>query len=234
MAYLFTSLKEYRSKGRPNWVIAPTVALELLARLLSLPISALLATTYQLELANLYNTLYPHATFLNRSFPLRLCPDCITEKRLIKRALLLPYITSCPYHHVVLMEVCRCGTLLQLFQKRSLPFTCQRCRLDWGELPRFTSKPERIALEQRLMSYYTFFFDNARQIIIAKAQQLVRDVMKKRKIDHLRCFDGNYRYVECYDAKRMSLGFLVELLVSLDLSPDDIMAYKGSIPWWSV
>jgi hypothetical protein len=234
MTYLFNSLKEHRSRGRPNWVIVPTVALELLAHLLDLPVSGLLATTYQLELANLYNTPYPHATFLNRSFPFRLCPDCIAERRLIRRALILPHITSCPYHHVVLVGVCRCGSPLQLFQRQSLPFTCLKCHLDWGELPRLTSKPERIALEQKLMSYYTFFFENARQIVIAKAQQLVRDGMKKGKIDHARCFDGNYRYVECYDAKRISLSFLVELLVSLDLSTHDIEAYEGPLPWWSV
>ncbi len=36
-----------------------------------------------------------------------------------------------------------------------------------------------------------------------------------------------------YDSKRVSLG-LVELLAGLDLSPYDIMAYEGSLPWWSV
>lgn len=84
------------------------------------------------------------------------------------------------------------------------------------------------------MSYYAFFFDNAKPILIAKAQQLVRDSMKRKKVDHLKCFDGNYKYVELYDAKRISLGFLVELLVSLDLSPQDIMAYESSLPWWSL
>jgi hypothetical protein len=98
----------------------------------------------------------------------------------------------------------------------------------------FTSKPERIALEQKLMSYYAFFFDNARPTIIAKAQQLVRDSMKRKKVDRLKYFDGNYKYVELYDAKRLSLGHLVEALISLDLSLNDITAYNGPLPWWSM
>jgi hypothetical protein len=106
--------------------------------------------------------------------------------------------------------------------------------LDWAKLPRLANTPERIALELKLMSYYAFFFDNAKPILIAKAQQLVRDSMKRKKVHHLKCFDGNYKYVELYDAKRISLGFLVELLVSLDLSPQDIMAYESSLPWWSL
>jgi TniQ len=235
MAHLIRSVKEYRStRSRSNWVVVPLLVLELLSQLLALPTSSLLATTYQLELASLYDTPSPHATYLCRSFPFHLCPDCIVEGRLLKRTLILPHITCCPSHQVVLVGTCRCGMLLQLFPRQSLPFTCQKCCLDWTELPRITSKPERIALEQKLMSYYTFFFDNAKPTIIAKAQQLVRKSMKGKKVDRLKSFDGNYRYVELYDAKRISLGSLVELLVSLDLSLHDIVDYEGPLPWWSV
>jgi TniQ len=235
MVHLIRSVKEHRpTRSRSNWVIVPLSVHELLAQLLALPTSSLLATTYQLELASLYDTSSPHATYLCRSFPFHLCPDCIAERQLLKRTLILPHITCCPSHQVVLVGTCRCGTLLQLFPRQSLPFTCQKCWLDWAELPRITSKPERIALEQRLMSYYAFFFDNARPTIIAKAQQLVRESMKRKKVDRLKYFDGNYKYVELYDAKRISLGSLVELLVSLDLSPYDIVAYEGPLPWWSV
>jgi len=63
------------------------------------------------------------------------------------------------------------------------------------------------------MFYYTFFFDNAEPTLIVKAQQLVRESMKRKKVDRLKCFDGTYKYVERYDGKRISLGSLVELLV---------------------
>jgi hypothetical protein len=234
MAHLLRSVSEHRSKGRPNWVIVPPSVLGLLAQLLALPIGSLLATTYQLELAGLYDTSSPHATYLCRSFPLRLCPVCIAEGRLLKRPLILPHITCCPSHQVALVGTCLCGTLLQLFALQSLPFTCQKCCLDWAQLPRTTSKPERVALERNFMSYYEFFFTTGTPQILAKALQLVRDNMKRRRTPWVKCPDGGTKYVECYYGKRVSLGFLVELLVSLELSPQEIMTYQGSLPWWSL
>ena len=233
-ADIICPIKKYRSRGVTNWIVIPLSALELLAQLLALPMNSLLATTYQLELASLYDTPCPHATYLYRSFPFHLCPDCIAQGRLLKRPQILPHITCCPSHEVAFVRTCRCGTLIQLFPRQSLPFTCHVCCLDWAELPRITVNPERIVLEQKVMVFYTFFFENARPILFAKAQQLVRESMKRKKIDRLKCFDGNYKYVERYDGKRISLGSLVELLVSLDLSPDDVVDYEGPLPWWSV
>jgi len=93
---------------------------------------------------------------------------------------------------------------------------------------------ERAVLELKLLSLYAFFFVKGTPTILAKAQQLVRERMRKKKVDHVKCFDGNMKYVECYDAKRMSLGYLVELLISLDLSPHDVTAFEGILPWWSM
>ena len=234
MTHLLRSVGELRSRGRPNWVIVPRSVLELLAQLLAIPTSSLLATTYQLELAGLYDSPNPHATYLCRSFPFHLCPECIAEGRLLRRTLILPHITFCPSHRVALVGICQCGTPLQLFARQTLPFTCQMCYLDWAKLPRFMANQERLALERKLLSYYAFFFDHARPTIIAKAQQVVRDSMKRAKIDRVEFLDRRMKYVELYDAKRMSLGHLVEALISLDLSLNDITAYNGPLPWWSM
>ncbi len=234
IAHLLRSISGYPLGGKPNWIVVPSSVLELLAQLLALPISSLLTTTYQLELASLYDTSSPHATYLCRSVPFHLCPDCITEGGLLKRTLILPHITYCPSHQVALVRACRCGTPLQLFLRQALPFTCQKCHLDWAKLPRLSLNEKQVALEQRLLSHYEFFFANGTPTILAKAQQLVRKRVKKKKVDHVKCFDGNMKYVECYDSKRVSLGYLVEVLVSLDLSPHDIMAYDGPLPWWSM
>jgi len=59
------------------------------------------------------------------------------------------------------------------------------------------------------MSYYEFFFANGTPAVLAKAQQLVREKVKKKKVKHVKSFDGEMKYVECYDAKRISLGYLV-------------------------
>ena len=234
IAHLLRSISGYPLRGKPNWIVVPSSVLELLAQLLALPISGLLATTYQLELASLYDTSSPHATYLCRSVPFHLCPDCIAEGGLLKRTLILPHITYCPSHQVALVGTCWCGTPLQLFLRQALPFTCQKCCLDWAKLPRLSINEKQAALEQRLLSHYEFFFANGTPTILAKAQQLVRERVKKKKVDHVKCSDGNVKYVECYDSKRVSLGYLVELLVSLDLSPHDIRANDGPLPWWSM
>jgi hypothetical protein len=234
LAYLLRSSSGYHLRGKPSWIIVPSSVLELLAQVLAVPVNILVSTTYQLELASLYDTSSPHATYLRRSFPFHLCPACIAEGRLLKRTLILPHITCCPSHQVALVDICRCGTPLQLFPRQSLPFTCQKCCLDWAKLPRLANDRESIALERKLMSYYEFFFANGTPMILARAQQLVRQRVRKKKVDRVKCFDGNMKYVECYDAKRMSLGYLIELLVSLDLSLHDIVAYEGLLPWWSL
>ena len=234
MTFLLHSVKEHRSIGRPNWVIIPVSILEMLAQLLALPMRSLFSTTYQLELARLYNTPSPHATYLCRSFPFHLCPDCVVERRLLRRSLVLPHITCCTSHQVVLLRTCQCGTPLQLFSLQSLPFTCQECGLDWSQLPRITCRPDRFVLEQKILSYYEFFFANGTPQILAKALQLVRQRVKRMRSPWVKCLDGKVKYVECYDRKKFSLGFLVELLVSLELNPDDIQSYDGGLPWWAL
>lgn len=234
MAHLLRSVSEHRSKGRPNWVIVPPSVLGLLAQLLAQPIGSLLAMTYQLELAGLYDTSSPHATYLCRSFPLRLCPVCIAEGRLLKRPLILPHITCCPSHQVALVGTCPCGMTLQLFPRQTLPFTCQKCRLDWEKLPRIAINPEHIVLERKLLSFYELFIANGTPEILAKALQLVRESVKRKRTPWVRCPDGSTKYVECYDGKRVSLGVLVELLVSLDITPQEIIAYDDILPWWAV
>lgn len=41
-------------KGKPNWIVVPLSALEYMAQVLAIPVSTLLATTYQKELMRLY------------------------------------------------------------------------------------------------------------------------------------------------------------------------------------
>jgi hypothetical protein len=89
-------------------------------------------------------------------------------------------------------------------------------------------------LEQKILSYYEFFFANGTPQILAKALQLVRERVKRMRSPWVKCIDGNIKYVECYDRKKLSLGFLVELLVSLELTPIDVLSYDGGLPWWSM
>jgi TniQ len=234
LAELLRLSGRYFLKGKPSWTVVPSSALEWLAQLLAVPMSTLLATTYQSELARLYDTSSPYATFLSRWFPFHLCPDCIREKHVLRRILALPSITCCPFHQMQLVRTCQCGTMLQLFHKQALPFTCHTCRLDWAKLPRLSADPECIAVEHKFLLHYEFFFTDGTPILLSKALQLVREKVKREKMPWVRCPDGSTKYVECYDGRRVALGSLVELLVSLDFSPQDIVSYEGPLPWWSL
>ena len=182
-----------------------------------LPRSMLLATTYHAELARLYGTGSPHVSLLNRAFPFRLCPNCIAETRLLRRTVLLPHIMFCPLHHVALLRTCQCGAVLEAFHRQTLPFVRYVCGLDWGHLPRVRPTPERSQLEQKLLSYYDFFFTKGTPELLLSALQLIREKLKKEKMARVKLLDGKIKHVEHYELTKASLGYLVELLTSLDL-----------------
>ncbi len=140
-------------------VIAPLPSqLEHLAQVLALPTDALVATTYQAEMERLSGRRFPLFVQTQASFQFSLCPACVAEMRMLTRSLLLPHLTTCQQHHLTRQQVCRCGARLALFPQQTRPFTCSTCRLDWRKLPGIKASPERMALEQHLQLYYTFFF----------------------------------------------------------------------------
>src|SRR6266567_5737122 len=94
-------------------IIVPTVIdLEMLAQLLSVPVSHMVATTYLAELARLYGNEHLHAKLLSSSFTFHVCPACIAEERKLSRWLTLPHIMHCPEHHLALVSSCSCGAAL--------------------------------------------------------------------------------------------------------------------------
>src|SRR5712691_9198012 len=152
LAHLFRSIKSSLlrgRKGKSGWIVVPSPALEYLAQVLAIPVSMLLATTYQAELARLYAPSGPHEAQLSRTHPLRLCPACIAESRLLRREFVLPHIHSCPYHEVELVSICQCGAVLQLFSPSGQPFLCSDCGWEWARLPQFPVQLEHFHLEQK-------------------------------------------------------------------------------------
>ncbi len=68
--------------------IVPTVIdLEMLAQVLSVPVSRMVATTYLAELARLYGSQHLHAKLLSSSFTFHVCPACIAQERKLSRLL---------------------------------------------------------------------------------------------------------------------------------------------------
>jgi hypothetical protein len=193
-------------------VIQPySLNLDYLAQRLFLPTNALLATTYHLELTRLYDQARPRPELLHTSFAFQLCPQCITEARLLRRTLTLPHIITCPQHHLRLTEQCQCGTLLHLFHRQALPFTCHMCGQDWAKLPRVEATAADLAREQKFLRWYAFFFSREAPSMTKEMLRLLTGSILKR-----------------------SLGSLIALLVERGQSPQDILKLddmKNSLPW---
>lgn len=226
LAHLFRSISRSLlrgRKGKPNWIVVPSSALEYMAQVLAIPVSMLLITTYQSELARLYAPSGPHARQLSTAGTFHLCPACITEARLLRRIMVLPHIYFCPYHQVALVNTCQCGTTLQLFSQQVQPFTCHECGCDWAHLPQISAPPEYFALEQRVHFYFEFFFTQGTPQLLARALQLIRKKLKTEKMVQVKLLNGKIKHVEHYELTRASLSYLVDLLVSLQISSHDLM-----------
>jgi hypothetical protein len=224
LAHLFRSIKSSLLKGRkgkPGWIVVPSPALEYLAQVLAVPVSMLLATTYQAELTRLYAPSGPHEAQLSRIHPLRLCPACVAESRLLRREFVLPHIQFCPCHEVELVSICQCGAVLQLFSPYEQPFLCHDCGWEWARLPLFPAPPGRFQLEQKVLFCYEVFLTRGTPQLLAHALQFIRENLKREKIIQVRLLDGKIKSVEHYELTKASLGYLVDLIVSLDLSIQD-------------
>jgi hypothetical protein len=223
--------------------LSPTF-LQLLAGWLAVPESALLASTYWAELARLYETPDPHAQLLGMGFGFHFCPECLTEARMLQRTLLLPHITCCPLHHVKLQSSCTChegkpppktdfpildtflksiqewGVIQRLFSPGTNPFTCRSCGLNWANFPRLKADPERLTLEQKILAWYDFFFSKGTRVVLSRALQAIDQTLQQRQMKSVKRLDGRKVRVTFTSPEKTSLGHLVDVLVSLDLSPD--------------
>jgi hypothetical protein len=217
LAYLFRSSRNRSLNGALHLVVVAPWVIDTLDHLLLVPQSMLLATTYAVELARLYGTDSPHATKLSQRFSFRICPCCIAEARLIRRSVVLPHILFCPFHHVALLTRCQCGTILEAFKQQTHPFVCSACGLDWASLPLIPPPQERIELEQKLLSYYDFYFTKGTPELLMQALICIRKKLKKGKVSHVKLLDGRMKSLEHYELNRVSLGTLVELLICLDI-----------------
>ena len=108
---------------------------------------------------------------------------------------------------------------LQPFASHTQPFTCPACGLYWACLPRLPASSARVVLEQKVFAWFEWFFTQGTPHLLACALGLIREKLKKEKAVHVRLLDGMIKRVEHYELTKASLCLLVDLLVSLDLSP---------------
>lgn len=219
-------------------LIVPSSSLPLahLARLLALETPAITATTYLAELTRFYDTPHPHPMQLTSSLSFHVCPACVASSRLLTRTLTLPHITVCPEHQILFVNTCQCGAALRLFQRRTPPFLCSTCGLDWARLSQVKADSERTELEQRFLSLYEFFLTRGTPELLASALRLIYDSVVERGEIRVALLDSETRYPHSgrLYQRTTSLGYLVYSLVQLDLLPRDILVYAGSLPWRSV
>lgn len=229
-------MNERTAKNTLSLMVPSGVRLDELAQVLAVPVQALLATTYQAELTRISDVSNPSPLLLNTSFSFHLCPACVQEHRLLSRRLVLQHITLCPHHQIVLVATCPCGAPLRPFSPLGLPFTCYKCGLPWAQLPRRQAVPERRELEQKLLSYYDFFFAKGTPELLASTLRLIYDsVVEKGEIRvPLRDEAVQFPSDSSTPQRTSSLGYVVHALLQLDLSPRDILMYAGPLPWRSV
>jgi TniQ len=217
--------------------IVPTVIdLEKLAQALSMPASRIVATTYLAELARLYGSEHLHAKLLSSSFTFHVCPKCIAEERKLSRVLTLPHIIHCPEHHLALVSTCSCGADLRLFHQKSPPFLCHKCGLDWKHLPHVEGDPARMETEQQLLSSYQFFWTRGTPELLASALRLIYDSVVEKGEIRVALPGAEAQATSDTRSYRVatSLGYLVHALWQLDLSPREVVAYEGPLPWRSI
>jgi hypothetical protein len=230
-----------------SFVVIAEVMLEYLAQRLTLSVESLIATTYASDLARLYAPIPPHAGHLlghrrgvtipplleksigNRVSAtvagFRICSLCLAQTRLLRREIILPHLTVCPTHQVVFQTHCTCGSPLLLFSRRQKPFGCFTCGLDWSRLPYPEPTSEQKKLDQALWTLYEFLLIHGTKERKAAALSLIRDSLNTRQPLALRLLNGRPLVALTGNMDLLSLGYVVDLLVSLDISPQDITGY---------
>jgi len=236
---------------------APVLDLHTLAGWLAVSEPALRATTYQAELARLYANPTPHIQKVDMGGGFHFCLECITEERMLRRTLVLPHIRCCPLHHVQLQSRCSClerarppetdipgldpllqmiyevGVAQRLFSPGKKPMTCRRCGLDWADFPRLKADPERLILEQKILAWYDFFFKGTRGVL-THALRVINQTLQQRHKKSVKRLSGRTIPVTFSSPERTSLGHLVDVLVSLELTPSDVETDETPLLWWPI
>ena len=85
--------------------------------------------------------------------------------------------------------------------------------------------PERLKSEQKLLSYYEFFFTEGTPDLLARTSRLIYDRILEKAEGRVPLFDeGAQKSADGRsDQETRSLGYLARALLQLDLSPRDLL-----------
>jgi len=233
----------------------PSIDLRPLAGWLAVSEQSLLATTYHAELSRLYEIPPPHPQLFSAGMGTHFCPACVSEERMLRRSFLLPHVECCPCHQLRLQSLYACskslappktgflmldklvevsyetGVSQKWFSSGSHPFTCHVCGLDWAQFPHVEADPKILLREQAILAWYDFFFSKGSLQTLNQALQIASRTLEQRQSKSIRLLDGRLSRVTFSTAEKTSLGRLVEVLVSLQLSPDMLEAEEPAVIW---
>jgi hypothetical protein len=224
-------LRSTRGQCRPamsNFAVGTSFHMGFLAQLLGLSEEVLLATTYYRELAYLYSTIQPSIRYLMVDMHPRCCPICIAQSRLMRRTFILPQITACPLHRVVLLSRCPCGGPLRSQTMLEEPFVCGSCNTGWEDFPQIPAGEDLLLFEEKHLRCYEFLLSQGTPTHLECARRLILQKAREKKVSIVRHYD-QFRgtrifYSDATNLEKLSLSFLIDVLVALDISPEDIVA----------
>lgn len=223
-------LSLYYRRDISQLMVLSAVHLAPLVRWLALPERSILATTYHDELARLSGSPEPSSQLLAPAFSFGVCPQCLEQTQKIARTLMLPQIKCCPEHRILLQKRCPCGTVLQLFHRHCSLFTCHTCGLPWAKLARIQAEPSRLALEQKHLEYYAFFFSRGTSALLDLASQLIGERLIEMTGSNVFSSEKASQSANRFAQGAFSLESIVTVLVSLHLSPADLLAFADLHP----
>jgi hypothetical protein len=215
-----------------SFIVASVLNINNLARLLAVPEKVLMKTTYHSELALLYKTHKLRGKHLSEYVKFRFCPQCLEEARLLSRTLMLPQITCCLKHGVVLCHKCLCEAAACFYSTGKRPFTCHACGLHWARYPCVFAQQGRIAVEKKYLELYDFFLSRGTRLMLEHALLLIDAQLMRMHGE-----DFFYSYAPANrgfwsegppDVEKIPLSVLISVLVSFNLTISDILNYDSS------
>jgi hypothetical protein len=94
--------------------------------------------------------------------------------------------------------------------------------LDWAQLPYLWPSPDEVRLEGDLWALYELFLGQGTPEMKASALSLIRHYLKTHQPLVLKQVSDRALFGFTADLNQLSLGYVIDLLVSMGISPKEI------------
>ena len=153
-------------------VLATTQRLDVLAGHLGCSTEAIEATTLIHPMRRLFGPeVSPRR--LGAVGNLRICPQCIAERRYLGLDTILPLVVSCIEHRVRLAERCSLGHLLGRPRIDAEPFTCTTCGESWAKIKTRVLDGPTLLAQRRTVHAYRVILERGDRDLITRSRKLL-------------------------------------------------------------